>query len=100
MNSRACFYYKAPKWVESRIPNSTGQCKFSGQRDSSSISGPVRLYLRFFLFQNFPISLLDFYIRFFFVINFSYFVIRFLLNSSIVKSNNEIGKVNDKKNLI
>ena len=36
----------------------------------------------------------------FFVINFSYFVIRFLLNSSIVKSDNEIGKVNDKKNLI
>ena len=29
--------------------------------------------------------------------NFSYFVIRFLLNSSIVKSDNEIGKVNDKK---
>ena len=33
---------------------------------------------------------------YFFVINFSYFVIRFLLNSSIVKSDNEIGKVNDK----
>ena len=31
---------------------------------------------------------------------FSYFVIRFLLNSSMAKSNNEIGKVNDKKNLI
>ena len=29
---------------------------------------------------------------------FSYFVIRFLLNSSMVKSDNEIGKVNDKKN--
>ena len=28
---------------------------------------------------------------------FSYLVIRFLLNSSTVKSNNEIGKVNDKK---
>ena len=28
---------------------------------------------------------------------FSYFVIRFLLNSSIVKSDNEKGKVNDKK---
>ena len=41
--------------------------------------------------------LLDFVIRFFFVINFSYFVIRFLLNSSIVKSDNKIGKVNDKK---
>ena len=36
----------------------------------------------------------------FLVINFSYLVIRFLLNRSIVKSNNEIGKVNDKKNLI
>ena len=36
----------------------------------------------------------------FFVINFSYFIIRFLLNSSIVKSDNERGKVNDKKNLI
>ena len=35
-----------------------------------------------------------------FVINFSYFVIRFLLNISIVKSDNEIGKVNEKKNLI
>ena len=33
----------------------------------------------------------------FFVINFFYFVIRFLLNTSIVKSDNEIGKVNDKK---
>ena len=33
----------------------------------------------------------------FFVINFSYFVITFLLNSSMVKSDNEIGKVNDKK---
>ena len=32
----------------------------------------------------------------FFVINFSYFVIRFLLDSSIVKSDNEIGKLNDK----
>ena len=31
---------------------------------------------------------------------FSYFVIRFLLNSSIVKSDNEIGKVNEKRNLI
>ena len=37
---------------------------------------------------------------YFSVVNFSYFVIRFLLNSSIVKSDNEIGKVNDKKNLI
>ena len=36
----------------------------------------------------------------FFVINFSSFVIRFLLNSSIVKSDNEIGKVNDKNNMI
>ena len=34
---------------------------------------------------------------FFFVINFSYFVIRFLLNSSVVKSDNKIGMVNDKK---
>ena len=32
-----------------------------------------------------------------FVINFSYFVIRLLLNSSIVKSDNEIRKLNDKK---
>ena len=31
---------------------------------------------------------------------FSYFIIRFLLNSSIVKSDNEIEKVNDKKNMI
>ena len=30
-------------------------------------------------------------------INFSYFVIRFLLKRSVVKSDNEIGKVNDKK---
>ena len=48
--------------------------------------------------------LIGFVIRFlnqiFFVINFSYFVIRFLLNSSIVKSDNELGKANDKKNLI
>ena len=36
----------------------------------------------------------------FFVVNSSYFVIRFLLNSSIVKSDNEIGKVNDKNNMI
>ena len=36
----------------------------------------------------------------FFVVNFSYFFIRFLLNNSIVKSDNEIGKVNDKKNMI
>ena len=35
-----------------------------------------------------------------FVINFSHFFIRFLLNSSIIKSNNEIGKVNEKKNMI
>ena len=28
---------------------------------------------------------------------YSYFLIRFLLNGSIVKSNKEIGKVNDKK---
>ena len=34
---------------------------------------------------------------FFFVINFSYFVITFLLNSSMVKSDNKIGKDNDKK---
>ena len=40
------------------------------------------------------------FILHFFVINFSYLVIRFLLNSSMVKSNNEIGKVNDKKILI
>ena len=32
--------------------------------------------------------------------NFSYFVIRFLLISSLVKSDNEIIKVDDKKNLI
>ena len=31
---------------------------------------------------------------------FHYFVIRFLLNNSIVKSDSEIGKVNDKKDLI
>ena len=37
---------------------------------------------------------------FFFVINFSYFVIRFLLKSFIVKSDSKIGKVNDKKNQI
>ena len=36
----------------------------------------------------------------FFVINFSYFAIKFLLNSSMVKSDNQIGKVNDKKNMI
>ena len=36
----------------------------------------------------------------FFIIIFSYFIIRFLLNSSMVKSDNEIGKVNDKKNMI
>jgi hypothetical protein len=34
---------------------------------------------------------------YFFVINYSPLVIRFLLNSSIVKSDNEKGKVNDKK---
>ena len=36
----------------------------------------------------------------FFVITFSYLLIRFLLNSSIVNSDNEIGKINDIKNLI
>ena len=36
---------------------------------------------------------------YFFVINFLYFVIRFLLNSSIVKSSNKIGRVNDKKKI-
>ena len=36
----------------------------------------------------------------FFVINFSYFIISFLFDSSIVKSDNEVGKVNDKKNMI
>ena len=34
---------------------------------------------------------------YFFVINFSYFVIRYFLNSSVVKSDNEIGKVDNKK---
>ena len=34
---------------------------------------------------------------FFFVVNFSYFVIRFLLNSFVVKSDNKIGKAIDKK---
>ena len=40
-----------------------------------------------------------FHYQIFFVINFSYFVIRFLLNNSIpiVKSDNKIGKVNEKK---
>ena len=33
----------------------------------------------------------------FFDIKLSYFVIRLLLSSSIVKSDNEIGKINDKK---
>ena len=36
---------------------------------------------------------------FFLVINFSHFIIIFSLNSSIVKSDNEIGKVNDKKKI-
>ena len=36
----------------------------------------------------------------FFCHYFSYFVIRFLLNSFIVESDNEIGKVNDKKTMI
>ena len=40
------------------------------------------------------------YKSYFFVINFSYFFIRFLLNSFIVKSDNEIGKGNDKKIMI
>ena len=40
------------------------------------------------------------FISYFFFINFSYFIIRFLLKSSMVKSDNEIGKVNDKKNMI
>ena len=52
-----------------------------------------------YFFSFFKIFLFRYQIfkSYFFVINFSYFIIRFLLNSSIVKSDNEIGKVNDKK---
>ena len=57
------------------------------------IDGPSQPGTIHFLIGKFPY----FVIRFFFVINFSYLVIRFLLNSSMAKSNNEIGKVNDKK---
>ena len=53
-----------------------------------------------FLIGKFSCFVIRFLYQIFFVINFSYMVIRFLLNSSMVKSNNEIGKVNDKKNLI
>ena len=60
-------------------------------------SQPGTIHFLIGKFSYFGISFL-YYI--FFVINFSYLVIGFLLNSSVVKSNNEIGKVNDKKNLI
>ena len=49
---------------------------------------------KIFLYR-YQISKLDF-----FVIKFSYFDIRFLLDSSIVKSDNKIGKVKAKKNMI
>ena len=39
------------------------------------------------------------YILDFFVINFSYLVIIFLINRSIVKSNDEVGKVNEEKKI-
>ena len=49
------------------------------------------------LIGNFSYFIIRFINQNFFAINFSYFAIIFLLNSSIVKSDNEIGKVNDKK---
>ena len=50
-----------------------------------------------FLIGKFSYFVIRFLYQIFFVINFSYLVIRFLLNRSMVKPNNEIGKVNDKK---
>ena len=50
---------------------------------------------------HFPISLLYFYIIFFLSLTFPIWLLHFyLINSSMVKSNYEIGKVNDKKNHI
>ena len=66
------------------------------QNDRLASRDPVRLDIPYL---NIPMYAVCYQIfkSDFFVINFSYFVIRFLLNSSIVKSDNEIGNVNDKK---
>ena len=64
------------------------------------VHGPVCLQVLFSYFRIFLFRYQIFKSDFFFVINFSYFIIWFLLNSSIVKSDNEIGKVIDKKNMI
>ena len=53
-------------------------------------------YLKIEKFPYFVIKSLN---QIFSAYNFSYFVIRFLLNSSIVKSDNKIGKVYDKKKI-
>ena len=56
--------------------------------------GPVRLSALFFLFQNFPISLSDFYILFLLSITFPISLSDFTIE---LLSKNLIGKVNDKK---
>ena len=63
-------------------------------------SGPSQPGTIHFLIGKFSYFFIIFLYQIFSVINFSNLVIRFLLNSSTVKSNNEIGKVNDKKNII
>ena len=60
-------------------------------------SPPGTFHILIGKFSYFVIRFLN---QIFFVIAFSYFIIRFLFNSCIVKSDKEIGKVNDKKNRI
>ena len=79
-----------PSKKQSAWPNHTNTSKEKVQ----TVCKYFFSYFRIFLFR-YQIFKSDF----FFVINFSYFVIGFLLNSSVVKDN-EIGKVNGKKNLI
>ena len=67
------------------------------QRDLDWPSPPGTFNILIGKFSYFIIRFLN---HIFFVIIFSYFVITYLLTSPIVKSDNEIGKVNDKKNLI
>ena len=66
----------------------------------SNLLGPSPPGTFYILIGKFSYFVIRFLNNIFFVINFSHFVIRFLHNSSIVKSDNKIGKVNDKKNLI
>ena len=65
--------------------------------DQQGPSPPGTFHILIGKFSYFIIIFLN---HIFFVVSFSYSIIRFLLNSSIVKSDNEIEKVNDKKYMI